>query len=139
MEWYREEFVITDDRNKIQLDIVADLLAKTYWGHKRPREVVEKLVPNSLCFSLFRNEEQLGFARVVTDYTVFSWLSDLVIDYEYRGRGLGRWFMDCILSHPEIGKTQFVLQTTHAHGLYERYAFRGSEKLMTRQPGTRPG
>jgi GNAT superfamily N-acetyltransferase len=139
MEWYREEFVITDDRKKVQIDVVAGLLAKTYWGHKRPREVVEKLVPNSLCFSLFRNEEQLGFGRVVTDCTVFSWLSDLVIDDEYRGRGLGRWFMDCILSHPEIGKTQFVLQTTQAHGLYERYGFRGSEKLMTRQPETRPG
>ena len=139
MEWYREEFVITDDREKVQIDVVAGLLAKTYWGHKRPREVVEKLVLNSLCFSLFRNEEQLGFARVVTDYTVFSWLSDLVIDDEYRGRGLGRWFMDFILSHPEIGKTQFVLQTTQAHGLYERYGFRGSEKLMTRQPGTLPG
>jgi len=138
MEWYREEFTITDDRGKVQAEIVAGLLAKTYWGKKRPRQVVDKLIPNSLCFSLLRNEKQVGFARVVSDYTVFSWLSDLVIDDEYRGRGLGRWFLECILDHPDVGKTQFVLQTTHAHGLYERYGFRGSEKIMTRLPGISP-
>ena len=105
---------------------------------RTPREVVDKLIPNSLCFSLLRNGKQVGFARVVSDYTVFSWLSDLVIDDEYRGRGLGRWFLECILNHPEVGKTQFVLQTTNAHGLYERYGFRGSEKIMTRLPGISP-
>jgi GNAT superfamily N-acetyltransferase len=134
MEWHREEFIITDDRSKVQIDVVADLLAKTYWGHKRSREVVENLIPNSLCFSLFRNQEQIGFARVVSDFTVFSWVSDLVIDDKYRGRGLGRWFMECILNHPGIEKTQFVLQTTHAHGLYEKFGFRISEKIMTRLP-----
>jgi GNAT superfamily N-acetyltransferase len=138
MEWKRDEFLITDDRNRVQVDVVADLLAKTYWGHKRPRDVVEKLIPNSLCFSLFRNQEQIGFARVVSDFTVFSWLSDLVIDGKYRGQGLGRWFMDCILRHPGIEKTQFVLQTTHAHGLYEKFGFRISEKIMTRFPETPP-
>jgi GNAT superfamily N-acetyltransferase len=138
MEWHRGEFVITDDRSKAQAEAVAELLATTYWGQKRPREVVEKLIPNSLCFSLLRNGKQAGFARVVSDYTVFSWLSDLVIDDKYRGRGLGRWFLECILGHPEIGKTQFVLQTTHAHGLYEKYGFRGSEKIMTRQPRMSP-
>ncbi len=134
MEWQRDEFIISDDPKLVNLDVVAGLLAKTYWGQKRPRQVVEKLIPNSLCFSLLRDGKQIGFARAVSDYTVFSWLSDLVIADEYRGRGLGRWFLDCILSHPKIGKTQFVLQTTNAQGLYEKYGFRGSEKIMTRQP-----
>jgi GNAT superfamily N-acetyltransferase len=139
MEWHRDEFTITDDRSKIQAEAVAGLLAKTYWGHKRPRKVVEKLIPNSLCFSLLRNGTQVGFARIVTDFTVFSWLSDLVINDHYRGKGLGRWFLDCILNHPKIAGTQFVLQTTHGHALYEKFGFQGSEKLMTRQPGTHPG
>jgi hypothetical protein len=137
MEWHRDEFTISDDPQRVNPQVVAGLLAKTYWGPKRPRQVVEKLIPNSFCFSLHRNGEQIGFARVVTDFTVFSWLSDLVIDNGYRGSGLGRWFLECILNHPEIGKTQFVLQTTTAHGLYEKYGFRGSEKIMTRLPGTR--
>ena len=139
MEWDREEFVITNDRNEIHIDLVADLLAKTYWGHKRPREVVEKLIPNSLCFSLLGNGKQIGFARVVSDYAVFSWLSDLVINDHYRGKGLGRWFLDCILNHPEIAGTQFVLQTTHGHALYEKFGLQRGEKLMTRQPGIHPG
>jgi GNAT superfamily N-acetyltransferase len=139
MEWHRDEFVISDDPKRVSIDVVAGLLAKTYWGHKRSRPVLEKLIPKSFCFSLLQHGVQIGFARVVTDFTVFSWLSDLVIDDSFRGRGLGRWFLECILNHPEIGKTQFVLQTTHAHGLYEKFGFQGSEKIMSRLPGMPPG
>jgi GNAT superfamily N-acetyltransferase len=138
MEWHRDEFMISDDPKRVNLEIVADLLAKTYWGPKRSRPVVEKLIPKSFCFSLLRNGEQIGFARVVSDFTVFSWLSDLVIEDEYRGKGLGRWFLECILSHPQIGKTQFVLQTTHARVLYKKFGFQESEKLMTRRPEANP-
>lgn len=134
MEWRRDEFIISDDPRRVNIDVVAGLLAKTYWGHKRTRQVVEKLIPNSFCFCLLRKEKQIGFARVVTDFTVFSWLSDLVIDDNYRGRGLGRWFLTCILNHPEIAGTQFVLQTTHAHDLYKKYGFSESGKIMTRLP-----
>ena len=139
MEWHRDEFVISDDPKLVNVDVVAGLLAKTYWGHKRLRPVVEKLVPKSFCFSLLRNGEQIGFARVVTDYTVFSWLSDLVIDEACRGKGLGSWFLTCILNHPAISGTQFVLQTTHAHGLYEKFGFAKSEKIMTRLPASPAG
>jgi GNAT superfamily N-acetyltransferase len=139
MEWHRDEFTISDDPKRVNPEVVAGLLAKTYWGHKRSRPVVEKLIPKSFCFSLSRNGEQIGFARVVTDFTVFSWLSDLVIDDGYRGKGLGKWFLKCILDHPEISGTQFVLQTTHSHDLYKNFGFQGSEKIMTRLPGMPPG
>jgi len=134
MEWHRDEFTISDDRDKVNINLVADLIFKTYWGHRRPRKVVERLVQNSVCFSLFHNSEQIGFARVVTDSTVFSWLSDVVIKDEYRGRGLGRWLMSCILSYPSISGTQFVLQTRSAYRLYENLGFYMSDKLMTREP-----
>ena len=136
MEWYQGEFVISDDRSQVQVGVVADLLAKTFWGHRRPREVVEKLIQTSMCFSLFRHQEQIGFARVVTDYAVFSWLSDVVIKDGYRGRGLGGWLVGCLLEHPRIAGTQFVLQTTDAAGLYKRFGFQANEKLMTRKPST---
>jgi len=136
VEWARDEFMISDDRSRVQVEVVADLLAKTFWGHRRPREVVEKLIPTSMCFSLFRHREQIGFARVVTDYAVFSWLSDVVIKDSYRGRDLGEWLVSCILDHPQIAGTQFVLQTTDAAGLYKKFGFQGSEKLMTRKPST---
>jgi GNAT superfamily N-acetyltransferase len=136
VEWARDEFVISDDRSRVQVEGVADLLAKTFWGHRRPREVVEKLIQTSMCFSLFHQLEQIGFARVVTDSAVFSWLSDVVIKDSYRGKDLGEWLVSCILDHPQIAGTQFVLQTTDASGLYERFGFQASGKLMTRKPST---
>ncbi len=134
MEWHRDEYVISDDRSRVQVDMVADLLGKTHWGHRRPREVVAKLVQASMCFSLLKNQEQVGFGRVVSDYTVFSWMSDVVLKEGYRGRGLGRWLVECILEHPQLSRTQFVLQTTQAGGLYRKFGFRENEKLMTRTP-----
>jgi hypothetical protein len=136
VEWHRDEFVISDDRSRVQVGVVAELLAKTLWGHRRPRAVVEKLIQTSMCFSLLLQQEQIGFARVVTDFAVFSWLSDVVINDACRGRGLGRWLIGCILEHPQISGTQFVLQTTEAAGLYKKIGFQVSEKLMTRKPST---
>ena len=138
MEWRQNGFTLTDERTQVKIDTVAHLLAGTHWGYRRPRPVVERLVENSLCFSLFRNTEQVGFARVVTDHTVFSWLSDLVISPELRGQGLGKWLLKCILDHPAISDTQFVLQTRDAHRLYESFGFQQSDKLITR-PGKIPG
>jgi len=137
VEWRENGFTLSDERPRVDIDTVAHLLADTHWGYRRPRAVVERLVENSLCFSLFRGTEQVGFARVVTDHTVFSWLSDLVIAPELRGRGLGRWLLQCILNHPSISGTQFVLQTRDAHRLYENLGFQRSDKLMTR-PGSIP-
>jgi len=74
---------------------------------------------------------QIGFGRVVTDYTVFSWVADIVIDSPYRGRGLGKWMMTCIAEHPLIRHTQMVLQTRDAHSLYEKYGFDRNPALMS--------
>jgi N-acetylglutamate synthase-like GNAT family acetyltransferase len=136
VEWYRDEFVISDDRSRVQVEAVAELLAKTFWGHRRPRAVVEKLIQTSMCFSILRKQEQVGFARVVTDSAVFSWLSDVVIKDACRGRGLGEWLIGCILEHPQISGTQFVLQTTDAAGLYKKFGFLVNDKLMARKPST---
>lgn len=87
MEWNKGTLTISDQRDKVDLDVVAGLLNKTYWG---PRHVVEKLVASLLCFSLYNGKNQIGFARIVTDFTVFSWLSDIVIAPDFQGRGLGQ-------------------------------------------------
>ena len=134
MEWKRELFRIVDNPDEIDIDTVSLLLAGTYWGHRRSHAIIEQLIQNSLCFSLFSSHEQIGFARIVTDYTVFSWLSDLVIDEAFRNQGIGEWFLDCILKHPSISQTQFVLQTQNADQLYKMFGFKVSDKLMTRMP-----
>ena len=132
MEWHHDKFTVSDDRTRVDVHIVTKLLGDTYWAHRRPPHVVECLIGNSLCFSMFRGGEQIGFARLVSDRTVFSWLSDLVIEKSLRGRGLGRWFIKCILNHPDVAGTQFVLQTRSAHRLYEQFGFELNDKLMTR-------
>lgn len=134
MEWQRDEFRIVDGAAQVDADVVYQLLAGTYWGERRPRRIIDKLIANSLCFSLLCADAQIGFARVASDYTVFSWLSDLVIADAYRNQGLGEWLLACVLEHPAVAKTQFVLQTSSAQRLYERHGFAASPKLMSRPP-----
>lgn len=131
MDWARVDFVITDDASRIDLAKTQALLGETYWGVRRPPHVVEKMLKHSLVFVLLHHEAQIGFGRVVTDYTVFSWVADIVIDSSYRGKGLGTWMMSCIAEHPKIRHTQMVLQTRDAHALYEKCGFSQNAALMS--------
>jgi GNAT superfamily N-acetyltransferase len=131
MEWKRDEFLITDDTRRVDVARTFDLLAETYWAIRRPPDVVANMVKNSLCLTLLRSGEQIGFGRAVTDYTVFSWIADIVIDARYRRQGLGKWMMACIAAHPAIAHTQMVLQTRDAHSLYERFGFQQNAVLMS--------
>lgn len=113
------------------MDVVYRLLASTYWGSRRPRDIVERMVSGSVCFSLFRGESQIGFGRAVTDSATFTWVADIVVEPGYRGAGLGQWIMECLVSHPTIKDTQMVLQTRDAQGLYEKFGFSGNSTLMS--------
>ncbi len=134
MEWIKDDFLITDDLHKVDLDITYQLLRETYWEHRRSRDVVSRMVKYSLCFSLLHENKQIGFARAVSDYTVFSWIADVVIHPRHRGKGLGKWMLSCIIEHPKIRLTQMVLQTGDAHLLYEKYGFKQNTALMSRSP-----
>ena len=131
MDWTHNEFVLTDDANHIDLAKTQALLRDTYWGVRRPPDVVAKMLEHSLSFVLLHRDYQIGFGRVVTDYTVFSWVADIVIDAPHRGQGLGKWMMNCIVEHPKIRHTQMVLQTRDAHSLYEKYGFSQNAALMS--------
>ena len=131
MIWKQGNLILTDSSDQINLQRVHQLLQQTYWGVRRPFEAVEKMIRHSLCFSLLDNGVQIGFGRAVTDYTVFSWIADIVIEPAYRRKGLGKWMMSCILEHPDLSKTQFVLQTRDAHALYEQYGFSRNAALMS--------
>jgi GNAT superfamily N-acetyltransferase len=131
MDWTRGGFLITNDTSRIDLAKTQSLLLDTYWGVRRPAHIVTAMLEHSLPFVMLHEEAQIGFGRVVTDYTVFSWVADIVIDPQYRGKGLGRWMMNCITEHPSIRHTQMVLQTRDAHSLYERFGFGRSPALMS--------
>lgn len=131
MKWTRHPFTLSDDQSKIDVDRVYALLGTTYWSASRSREVVEQCIDHSLCFGLFDGERQIGFVRVISDYTTTSWVSDMVVDGDYRGQGLGRWMMQCVMDHPRLQDTQFVLQTRDAHAFYARLGFEQRPSMMS--------
>src|ERR1043165_6300853 len=101
--WTRGEYEISCERARLDLSAIHRYISEeSYWGKGRPFEVVSRAVENSLPFGIYRGEELVGFARVVTDYATFAWLADVFILPEHRGRGLSKWLMEVILSHPEL-------------------------------------
>ncbi|MCP4197814.1 MAG: GNAT family N-acetyltransferase [Proteobacteria bacterium] len=119
--------------------LIHDYLSHhSYWAQGRSLDVVVKSIEHSLCFGVFSATQQVGFARVVTDYATFSWLCDLYILNSHRGRGLGKWLVECIVTHPELQEVgQSLLATKDAHKLYRRYggfqALPVPEKWMVRR------
>ena len=102
-----------------------------------PRHVVEAAIENSLCFGVYHNGNLVAFARVISDFATFAYLTDVFVVREYRGRGIGKTLMRAIMKYPNLqGLRRFVLVTSDAHGLYEQYGFRFSieypDKYMER-------
>ena len=119
------EFVVSTDRKRIDIDAVYHYLHdEAYWSQGIPREIVERSIENSLCFGIYRDGEQVGFARMITDYATFAYLADVFVLAPYRGQGLSKWMMECIMAHPGLqGIRRFHLLTRDAHGLYEKSGF----------------
>jgi len=125
VEYKKEEFSITTDFQKIDFEAVYSLLGKSYWANNRSREVINKSLKNSLCFSLFHRDKQIGLARVITDYATFAYLCDIIIEEEYRMQGLGLWFLECVFKHPELQNLRrWTLATRDAHEFYKKMGFK---------------
>lgn len=123
------EFLITTDPLKVDIDAVNELLSRSYWSEKRNKEIIEKFIKNSLCFSLYHLDKQIGFARVVTDYITFGYVRDVFIHEDYRSNGLGKWLINCVVSHPEIEKIErLMLATKDAQGFYKYHGFSELQK-----------
>ncbi|OJU10023.1 MAG: GNAT family N-acetyltransferase [Clostridiales bacterium 43-6] len=117
------DFLLSDDTQKIQLDRVCEMLSTTYWANNRSKEAIEESIKNSLCFGIYKDDIQIGFARCVTDYATMYWLGDVIIDEKYRGIGLGKFLIKSITEHEEIAPCFGLLGTKDAHGLYEKFGF----------------
>jgi len=124
-EWQRGEYTISTDSERLDLAIIHDFISnQSYWGRGRRIETVQRALDHSLNFGVFKNDQQVGFARVVTDFATFAWVADLFILEEHRGQGLAEWLMKSILSHPELqGFRRWVLATKDAHELYRKFGF----------------
>jgi GNAT superfamily N-acetyltransferase len=123
--WQRGEYSISTDRSRLDLDLIQDYLSnESYWATGRARDVIARSIENSLSFGVFKNDEQVGFARIVTDYATFAWVADVFVLPAHRGQGLSKWLMEVILAHPQLqGFRRWVLSTKDAHGLYEKFGF----------------
>jgi len=135
MEWKFNEYDITDDPAKVDVGVVCDLLAATYWASDRPRPLIRKSIENSICFSVICSGRQVGFARVVTDRAVFAWIADVVVAPAHRGKGLGKCLVECIQNHPDVPDSTQLLKTKDAHGLYEKFGFESGECMFKRKRG----
>jgi GNAT superfamily N-acetyltransferase len=137
MEITHEHFIISDDKTRLQLDVIYTFLSEeSYWARGVPRSVIERAVEHSMCFGLYDvsqqnvseqkegNERQVGFARLVTDRATFAYLADVFVLPELRGQGLSKMLMHFILEHPDVqGLRRWMLGTRDAHGLYAQFGF----------------
>jgi GNAT superfamily N-acetyltransferase len=124
MEWTRDNFSVTCDPAKLDRAVIAEFLSSSYWASGMPPDAVTKSVANSLCFGLFDQDRQIGFARVISDYATIAYLGDVFVLPKYRGLGLAKWLIDCIVSHQELqGLRRWILATRDAPRLHARFGF----------------
>jgi GNAT superfamily N-acetyltransferase len=126
-------YEISTDRARLDIDLIHRFLSEeSYWANGRDRATVERSIENSMPFGAYLDGRQVGFARVVTDYSTFAWLADVFVLPEHQGRGVGKRLVEAVMSHPDLaGHERWLLGTADAHGLYRRFGFREvSERLM---------
>ncbi len=124
-QWEFGGFVVTTDSGRLDEDLIHKVLSESYWAKGIPREVVARSIRNSLCFAVMHGSDQVGFARVISDYATFAYLADVFVLEEFRGRGLATFLMQCIVQHPELqGLRRWTLATRDAHGLYAKFGFK---------------
>jgi N-acetylglutamate synthase-like GNAT family acetyltransferase len=117
-------FLISTDRAKLDVDTIHRFLTRSYWAEGIPRDTVVRSIENSLCFGVYSGSEQVGFARVISDYATFAYIADVFILEPYRERGLGKELIASVMAHPELqGLRRWSLGTRDAHGLYAQFGF----------------
>ncbi len=117
---------VTTDRARLDVALIHRYLSEeSYWAKGIPRERLERAIANSLCFGVFEDGAQVGFARVITDRATFAYLADVFVLPSHRGRGISKTIMEAVRAHPDLqGLRRWHLSTLDAHGLYEQYGFR---------------
>jgi len=103
-EWKRsddaDEYAVSTDRARLDISIIHDFLTHSYWVPGIPRDLVQQSVNHSLCFGLYASGEQVGFARVVTDFSRVAHILDVFVLPSHRGRSLGKWLVQCVVDCP---------------------------------------
>jgi GNAT superfamily N-acetyltransferase len=121
------DFIISTDKNLLQIDVIHKFLSEeSYWAKERTIEKTKRAIENSLCFGVYFDEKQIGFARVVSDFATFAYIGDVFILQEFRRNNLSKLLMQAMISHKDLqGLRRWILATKDAHGLYEQFEFSG--------------
>ncbi|HWW38388.1 GNAT family N-acetyltransferase [Pedobacter sp.] len=129
MEIIENGYIFSDDVQKIDpISVHHYLSTQSYWAEGIPLETVQKSIDNSLCFGIYKEANQIGFARWITDKATFAYLADVYVLEEHRGLGLSKKLMSLMLFHPDLqGLRRYMLATQDAHGLYAQFGFKPLE------------
>lgn len=128
----RGNFTVSTNPEQLDIDVIHAFVTRSYWARGIPKELVRRAIENSLCFGLYDNGKQIGFSRVITDYTRIAYIEDVFVLEEYQRRGLGTWLMECVIDYLiPFGLRRIMLGTKDAHGFYERFGFKeiGNPKM----------
>jgi GNAT superfamily N-acetyltransferase len=122
--WSQRDYEISTDPARLDIGMMHEFLTNSYWAKGIPLETVRRSIENSIAFGVYHGQKQVGFARIISDCATFAYLADVFILPAYRGRGLSRWLMECVASHPDLqGLRRWMLATKDAHALYAKFGF----------------
>jgi GNAT superfamily N-acetyltransferase len=115
---------VSTDKTKLDIAFIQNFLKDIYWAAGRTTQEVQCTIDHSVCFGLYLNEQQIGFARVITDYVVFAYVMDVFVDEQHRGCGYSSILMDAMMKEPQLQQVKiWRLATRDAHFLYEKFGF----------------
>jgi GNAT superfamily N-acetyltransferase len=118
------DYQISTDKSLLDFEVIHNFLKTSYWSENIPMEIVRSAAENSLAFGIYHQNHQVGYARIISDFTTFAYLADVFILESERKKGLSKWLMECIMSIPELqGLRRWSLATRDAHGLYAQFGF----------------
>jgi N-acetylglutamate synthase-like GNAT family acetyltransferase len=123
-EHRRGKFLISTDRKRLDLNVIHAFLTECYWAKGILREIVARSIENSLCFGVYEERQQIGFARVISDFATYAYIGDVFVLESHRGQEIGKWLMRCVMEHPSLQNLRrWSLMTQDAHGLYAQFGF----------------
>lgn len=129
------DYVITDDKSRLDIDAVHGFIRRSYWAPDRTLERMRKAIDHSRCYGVYGPDgRQVAFARVVTDEATVYYLADVFVDESVRGVGIGKAMVRAIVESEELRELSGILATADAHGLYEKYGFERNADRFLRRP-----
>ncbi|MBC7847149.1 MAG: GNAT family N-acetyltransferase [Flavobacterium sp.] len=128
---------VSTDKTKLDVPFIQNFLKDIYWAAGRTIDEVQTTIDSSVCFGIYLDEVQIGFARVITDYVVFAYLMDVFITEEHRGNGYSSVLISAMMNEPVLKEVKiWRLATSDAHFLYEKFGFTvlaNPEKMMEKK------